>query len=330
MQFLHLIEAFPEPLLVLRPDGRIVDMNPACAHALGMNAAEASRRSLAQLATEPPKYLDDCVKQWLSGAALTPATVRLRHGDGRVIAFECEGARCSAADASPFLLLRLRPANTADKGPGSSARPDAASVADGRADDAFFATLAHELRNLLAPIQFAVQLLRMPGTPTTLDKSCSMIERQAKQLAQLADEVSRRTRETTPAKTPNATAGATDTGKALAGLRVLVIEDESLVAMLVEDMLDQLGCIVVETVSDVQRALDRVARSDIDFALLDVGLRGQLSYGVAEALEARGVPFLFMSGAEVEERWRDRPSLMKPFELDQLRRMLERALGGGR
>lgn len=118
--------------------------------------------------------------------------------------------------------------------------------------------------------------------------------------------------------------------KTLSNLRVLVIEDESLVAMLVEDMLDQLGCVVVGSVSDLQPALDVVARSEIDFALLDVNLRGQSSYAVAEALEARAVPFIFISGyGQVDERWRNRPVIQKPFDLDRLRREMERALAGG-
>jgi CheY-like chemotaxis protein len=117
--------------------------------------------------------------------------------------------------------------------------------------------------------------------------------------------------------------------KALSDLRVLVIEDESLVAMLVEDMLDQLGCVVVGPVSDLQPALDVVARSEIDFALLDVNLRGRPSYAAAEALEARAVPFIFISGyGQVDERWRSRPIIQKPFDLDRLRREMGRALAG--
>lgn len=128
-----------------------------------------------------------------------------------------------------------------------------------------------------------------------------------------------------PARAPGT--DRTSAPKRLAGLRVLVIEDESLVAMLVEDMLDQLGCAVVASVSDAQQALDSAARSEVDFALLDVNLRGRPSYAVAEALAARAVPFMFMSGyGAVEERWRNRPVIQKPFELDRLRREMERAL----
>lgn len=134
-----------------------------------------------------------------------------------------------------------------------------------------------------------------------------------------------------PPKTSNVTksANAVSGTKSLAGLRVLVIEDESLVGMLIEDMLDQLGCAVAGSVSSLQQALENAARLEIDFAVLDVNLRGQPSYPVAEALQARGVPFVFISGyGDVSERWRSRPILQKPFELDQLRREMGRALQG--
>ena len=135
-----------------------------------------------------------------------------------------------------------------------------------------------------------------------------------------------------PPKTPNAaktsaSANAVGGTKGLAGLRVLVIEDESLVGMLIEDMLDQMGCAVAGSVSTLQQALENAARLEIDFAVLDINLRGQPSYPVAEALQARGVPFVFVSGyGDVSERWRSRPIIQKPFELDQLRREMERAL----
>jgi CheY-like chemotaxis protein len=116
-------------------------------------------------------------------------------------------------------------------------------------------------------------------------------------------------------------------GKKLAGLRVLVVEDESLIGMLVEDLLEQLGCHMVGLVSSVDKALDMAARADIDVALLDVDLGGDPVYPVAAALQARGVPFVFMSGyGGLDAQWRSRPSVQKPFELSQLKQEVERAL----
>ncbi|NOG74170.1 response regulator [Roseicella sp. DB1501] len=86
----------------------------------------------------------------------------------------------------------------------------------------------------------------------------------------------------------------TDPG--LDGLRVLVVEDEAMVAMLFEDTLADLGCTVVGPAASVAEALDIIGRDTIDVALLDMDLAGEASHPVADALTARGVPFAFVSG----------------------------------
>ena len=116
--------------------------------------------------------------------------------------------------------------------------------------------------------------------------------------------------------------------RSLDGLRVLVVEDESLIGMLAEDLLEQLGCRMVGLVSSVGKALEVAKGAEIDLALLDVDIGGEPVYPVASALQKRGVPFLFMSGyGGLEEPWRGRPIVQKPFDLDQLRREMERVLG---
>ncbi len=80
------------------------------------------------------------------------------------------------------------------------------------------------------------------------------------------------------------------------GLRVLVVEDEPLVAMLVEDILGDLGCQVVGPVSRLEQALTVAAEAQIDCALLDVHLGSDQSYPVADLLRERGIPFCFSSG----------------------------------
>ncbi|MFN2644452.1 MAG: ATP-binding protein [Burkholderiales bacterium] len=124
-----------------------------------------------------------------------------------------------------------------------------------------------------------------------------------------------------------------DTGMAparpLVGLRVLVVEDESLIAMLVEDLLTQLGCTLAGTMSSLDKALQAAGRRDIDVALLDVDLGGEPVYPVADALQARGIPFVFMSGyGGLHERWRDTPIVQKPFDLAALKQGIELALAG--
>jgi PAS domain S-box-containing protein len=114
---------------------------------------------------------------------------------------------------------------------------------------------------------------------------------------------------------------------ALTNLRALLVEDESLIAMHLEDLLDQLGCNVVGSASTVGEALD-LARGDLDIAFLDVNVAGEQVYPVATALQARNVPFVFMSGyGQLSAAWRERPSVQKPFELEQLKQAIELALG---
>jgi CheY-like chemotaxis protein len=118
----------------------------------------------------------------------------------------------------------------------------------------------------------------------------------------------------------------------LDGLKVLVAEDEGLVAMLIEDMLEDLGCELVGSAASVQEALVLVAQGGFGFALLDVNLAGQKVDPVAEMLLQKGVPFAFASGygaPGVGEGFRGVPTLQKPFRTDDLARAIREALGGG-
>ena len=82
----------------------------------------------------------------------------------------------------------------------------------------------------------------------------------------------------------------------LNGLRVFVVEDEGPVAMLLEAMLDDLGCAVVASAASVPEALDLVGRGGFDVALLDVNLAGEKVFPVADELRRLGAPFIFTSG----------------------------------
>jgi CheY-like chemotaxis protein len=113
----------------------------------------------------------------------------------------------------------------------------------------------------------------------------------------------------------------------LAGLRLLVVEDEAMVAMMVEDMLADLGCTVVEVAGTVAKGLALASSEDaaLDGALLDINVGGEKVFPVAEALAARRVPFVFATGygaAGLEARFAGVPVLAKPFQ----RTALERAL----
>ena len=116
----------------------------------------------------------------------------------------------------------------------------------------------------------------------------------------------------------------------LKGLRVIVVEDETLVAILLEDMLTELGCDVVGTAHRVNKALDLVERSTPDAAVLDVNIAGDEVYPVAQALADRNIPFVFATGygaRGLQDSWRNRPIVQKPFHVEHLSRGLLAALG---
>jgi CheY-like chemotaxis protein len=105
------------------------------------------------------------------------------------------------------------------------------------------------------------------------------------------------------------------------GLRLLLVEDESLIAMMIEDMAEELGHAVVAKAVNIKEATDLIEVGGFDVALLDVNLAGEFSYGLAEMLGTRDVPFIFTTGygAGIEERWRTCRILQKPFAQDQLK-----------
>jgi CheY-like chemotaxis protein len=117
--------------------------------------------------------------------------------------------------------------------------------------------------------------------------------------------------------------------QALAGRRILVVEDEMLVAWLLEAMLSDLGCTVVGPASSVDQALAMLDVQPIDAALLDVNLNGQKSFPVADALAARGVLFAFSTGYHKDSlpnAYQGFPLLQKPFSQLELASILMKQL----
>jgi CheY-like chemotaxis protein len=117
----------------------------------------------------------------------------------------------------------------------------------------------------------------------------------------------------------------------LRGLRVLVVEDEAMVSMLLEDMLGDFGCEIVGPAFSLEQAT-MLAKSEgtLGAAILDVNLRGNSIYPVAEILLGRGVPFVFATGygpESLEAEWRNYPKLQKPFSAQQVAGALLTALG---
>ncbi|WP_396593372.1 response regulator [Brevundimonas sp. R86498] len=117
----------------------------------------------------------------------------------------------------------------------------------------------------------------------------------------------------------------------LAGRRILVVEDESLVAMLMETILEDMGCIPVGAFATVDEALTEIAEdTPLDAALLDVNVAGREVFPVAEALKARGVPFVFSTGygeGGLPDAWRGQATIQKPFTENAIRAALFKAMG---
>lgn len=116
----------------------------------------------------------------------------------------------------------------------------------------------------------------------------------------------------------------------LVGKRVLVVEDEILVAMLIEETLADAGCVVVGPFSRVAEAISAVVGERIDIALLDVNVADQKVFSVAEALEMRGIPFVFLTGYGSLALPKERPlwvALSKPFDVGTLLGKLEKQIG---
>ncbi len=111
----------------------------------------------------------------------------------------------------------------------------------------------------------------------------------------------------------------------LRDLRVLIVEDETLVAMLIEEYLVELGCRVAFSASRVGKAMRSLQVCEIDAAVLDVNVAGESISELVEALHQRGIPFIFASGygaRGVEARWSHSPVLQKPFTEADLRAAL--------
>ena len=115
----------------------------------------------------------------------------------------------------------------------------------------------------------------------------------------------------------------------LVGRRILVIEDEAMVSMLIEDALIDMGCVVVALASRFNDALSKAQTLAFDAAILDVNLAGERSFGIADALRIRKLPFVFATGygtTSIPEPLRGAPILQKPFSRTELERALLSAI----
>ena len=110
--------------------------------------------------------------------------------------------------------------------------------------------------------------------------------------------------------------------------KLLVVEDDVLVRMLLADMLGEIGYTVSAEAASIDEALEATRKADFDLAILDADLEGRSVSPVADALVARDIRFVFVTGYDDHGlfAYRDRPTLKKPFQIDALRRCCKSAL----
>jgi two-component SAPR family response regulator len=111
----------------------------------------------------------------------------------------------------------------------------------------------------------------------------------------------------------------------------MIVEDEALVAMTLEDQLEELGLSIVAVCATVSEAMKAIDDNSPDVAILDVNLGGQLVYPVAELLTNRGIPFVFVTGygrESVDRRYASIQILEKPVERQTLQEIFARGPDG--
>jgi DNA-binding response OmpR family regulator len=119
----------------------------------------------------------------------------------------------------------------------------------------------------------------------------------------------------------------------LEGVRVLVVEDDYLVSLLLEDVLTSTGCVVLGPVPRLADALDVAAKEHCDVAVLDVNLAGESVYPVAAVLSERNVPLVFVTGYgydAIPREYAGQPRIAKPFSAEQLSGAISRGLSRSR
>ena len=115
-------------------------------------------------------------------------------------------------------------------------------------------------------------------------------------------------------------------GSPVSSCSVLIVEDETLLRMMMAEMLEELGHRVAAEAARLEQALPLAQSADFDLAVLDVNVAGQLITPVAELIAARRRPIIFATGygvSDLPEAFRDRPALRKPFTIDGLKHAIE-------
>ena len=112
-------------------------------------------------------------------------------------------------------------------------------------------------------------------------------------------------------------------------LRVFIVEDESLIAMLLQNMIEDIGHICAFKASKLDKALVLAANESFDIAILDVNLNGESTYTIADCIMSRGLPVVFSTGYGLQgmsPTYRSLPILQKPFDVGSLRKAIDEAM----
>lgn len=113
------------------------------------------------------------------------------------------------------------------------------------------------------------------------------------------------------------------------GIRVLIVEDEGVVAFMIEEALEELGCKIVAWAGKISQAEKAISTTEFDLALLDINLAGETTFDIARNLASRGIPFIFSTGygiGGVPSDLQDRPVLTKPFSSKDLQNAVKSTL----
>lgn len=115
----------------------------------------------------------------------------------------------------------------------------------------------------------------------------------------------------------------------LQGKRVLLLEDDFLIASMAAGMLSDLGAVVVGPASRIDEAIALATKETLDVAVLDINIRGERSHPVAEALRQRSIPYVFATGYDEKSFSGETDALVlqKPYTDDKLAEVLQQALG---
>ncbi len=114
-------------------------------------------------------------------------------------------------------------------------------------------------------------------------------------------------------------------------LRILVVEDEALICLTLQDVLEDLGCVIAAMCTTLQQAMDSATRDDFDVAILDVNLNGEDITPVSAVLHDRNIPFIFSTGygrSGVPKLFSQYPLIEKPFRDTDVRLSLQNAMKG--